>query len=138
MKHVSLYTGMGINYGITPDFNDYLIAAIPYSTSDSIKSFNAGVEFFGGPLLAFAPARPVDPLQTRLSGGSTRNAFGQEPGTTLGTELDLGTRVRFMFFGSELVGGMEAAVLFPGDAFITQTGLLDPIYGARATLTARL
>ena len=48
MKHVSLYTGMGINYGITPDFNDYLIAAIPYSTSDSIKSFNAGVEFFGG------------------------------------------------------------------------------------------
>ncbi|HMT12836.1 MAG TPA: hypothetical protein PKA39_14585, partial [Ignavibacteria bacterium] len=39
---------MGIKYGITPDFNDYLIAAIPYSTSDSIKSFNAGVEFFGG------------------------------------------------------------------------------------------
>ena len=47
-KHLSFYTGMGIKYGITPDFNDYLIAAIPYSTSDSIKSFNAGVEFFGG------------------------------------------------------------------------------------------
>jgi hypothetical protein len=47
-KHVSLYAGMGIDYGITPQFNDYLIAAIPYSTSDSIKSFNAGVEFFGG------------------------------------------------------------------------------------------
>lgn len=39
---------MGIDYGITPDFNDYLIASIPYSTSDSIRSFNAGVEFFGG------------------------------------------------------------------------------------------
>jgi hypothetical protein len=47
-KHLSFYTGMGINFGITPDFNDYLIASIPYSTTDSIKSFNAGVEFLGG------------------------------------------------------------------------------------------
>ncbi len=47
-KHLSFYTGMGVNYGITPDFNDYLIASIPYSTSDSIKSFNTGVEFLGG------------------------------------------------------------------------------------------
>lgn len=47
-KHFSLYTGMGVNYGITPEFRDYLVASIPYSTSDSIKSFNAGVEFVGG------------------------------------------------------------------------------------------
>ncbi len=47
-KHSAFYTGMGINFGITPDFTDYLIASIPYSTSDSIKSFNAGVEFLGG------------------------------------------------------------------------------------------
>ncbi len=47
-KHLSFYTGMGVNFGITPDFNDYLIASIPYSTTDSINSFNAGVEFFGG------------------------------------------------------------------------------------------
>lgn len=47
-KHLSFYTGMGINYGITSDFNDYLVASIPYSTSDSIRSFNAGVEFVGG------------------------------------------------------------------------------------------
>ena len=47
-KHLSIYMGMGVNYGITPDFNDYLIASIPYSTTDSINSFNAGVEFFGG------------------------------------------------------------------------------------------
>lgn len=47
-KHLAFYTGMGINYGITTDFNDYLVASIPYSTSDSIKSFNAGVEFLGG------------------------------------------------------------------------------------------
>jgi hypothetical protein len=47
-KVYSVYAGMGIDYGITPDFNDYLVAAIPYSTGDSLKSFNAGVEFFGG------------------------------------------------------------------------------------------
>ncbi|MCC7158688.1 MAG: hypothetical protein IT281_04030, partial [Ignavibacteria bacterium] len=47
-KQISLYAGMGVDYGITPDFNDYLVAAIPYSTGDSIRSFNAGIEFFGG------------------------------------------------------------------------------------------
>lgn len=47
-KHLMFYTGMGINYGITPKFKDYLVASIPYTTADSIKSFNAGVEFMGG------------------------------------------------------------------------------------------
>lgn len=47
-KHLAFYTGMGINFGITPDFTDFLIKSIPYSTSDSIKTFNAGIEFFGG------------------------------------------------------------------------------------------
>lgn len=47
-KHLTLYTAMGINYGITPEFRDYLVSSIPYSTSDTIKSFNAGVEFAGG------------------------------------------------------------------------------------------
>lgn len=47
-KKLSVYLGLGVNYGITQDFKDYLIASIPYSSSDSIKSFNAGVEFFGG------------------------------------------------------------------------------------------
>lgn len=47
-KQFSLYAGMGVDYGITPDFNDYLVASIPYSTGDSIRTFNAGIEFFGG------------------------------------------------------------------------------------------
>jgi hypothetical protein len=47
-KVLSFYAGMGVDYGITPDFNDFLVASIPYSTGDSIRSFNAGVEFFGG------------------------------------------------------------------------------------------
>jgi hypothetical protein len=47
-KVTSVYAGMGIDYGITPAFNDYLKDQIPYSNKDSIKSFNAGIEFFGG------------------------------------------------------------------------------------------
>ena len=47
-RQLSFSAGMGVNYGITPEFKDYLIASIPYSTSDSINSFNAGIEFFGG------------------------------------------------------------------------------------------
>lgn len=39
---------MGIDYGTTPDFTDYLKDQIPYSNKDSIKSFHAGIEFFGG------------------------------------------------------------------------------------------
>lgn len=47
-KQLSVYSGMGIDYGITPVFNDYLVSEIPYSTGDSIKTFKAGIEFFGG------------------------------------------------------------------------------------------
>ncbi len=47
-KHFYIYTGMGVDYGITQELNDFLIASIPYSTSDTIKPFNAGVNFFGG------------------------------------------------------------------------------------------
>ena len=39
---------MGVNYGVTPAFKDYLVATIPYSTADTIHSFNAGIEFLGG------------------------------------------------------------------------------------------
>ena len=47
-KHMYFYTGMGVDYGITQKLSDYLISSIPYSTSDTVKSFNAGVNFFGG------------------------------------------------------------------------------------------
>jgi len=47
-KTLSVYAGMGIDYGISPGFNDYLKDQIPYSNKDSIKSFNAAIEFFGG------------------------------------------------------------------------------------------
>lgn len=47
-KKTYFYTGMGVDYGVTEEFNQYLIASIPYSTTDTIKQFNAGVNFFGG------------------------------------------------------------------------------------------
>ena len=46
-KKLSFSAGMGLGYGATPDFTDYLRQEIPYSNSDSIGSFNAGIEFFG-------------------------------------------------------------------------------------------
>jgi hypothetical protein len=47
-KLITFSTGMGIDYGATPDFTDYLRDEIPYSNKDSINSFHAGIEFFGG------------------------------------------------------------------------------------------
>lgn len=47
-KLITFSAGMGIDYGATPDFTDYLKDEIPYSNKDSIRSFHAGIEFFGG------------------------------------------------------------------------------------------
>src|SRR5690349_952054 len=46
--HLSLSLGMGISLLNNSSFASYLRREIPYSNSDSIKSFNAGIEFFGG------------------------------------------------------------------------------------------
>ena len=45
---VSFSLGMGLALLNNSSFNNYLRREIPYSTTDSIKSFNAGIEFFGG------------------------------------------------------------------------------------------
>lgn len=47
-RDLTFSAGMGIDYGTSPDFTDYLRDEIPYSNKDSIKSFQAGIEFFGG------------------------------------------------------------------------------------------
>lgn len=39
---------MGVDYGATPSYTDYVKNEVPYSTGDSIKTFSAGIEFFGG------------------------------------------------------------------------------------------
>lgn len=39
---------MGVEYLSTPSYVEYLRNEIPFATSDTIKSYSAGVEFFGG------------------------------------------------------------------------------------------
>jgi hypothetical protein len=46
-KVISFSAGMGISYGSAPDLTEYLRSEIPYSNSDSIAYYNAGIEFFG-------------------------------------------------------------------------------------------
>jgi hypothetical protein len=40
--------GMGIDYGSTPSYTDYLKNELSTSSSDTIRTFATGVEFFGG------------------------------------------------------------------------------------------
>ncbi|HEY3251563.1 MAG TPA: hypothetical protein VGK25_10645 [Ignavibacteria bacterium] len=46
--------GMGIDYGATPSYTDYLRNELPVSARDSIKTFSTGIEFFGGIAYEFA------------------------------------------------------------------------------------
>src|ERR1700674_2060933 len=45
-KQLSFALGMGVSYGHMTSFNNYLKEVI--GVSDSVKSFNIGIEFFGG------------------------------------------------------------------------------------------
>src|SRR6478736_4644147 len=47
-KQISISAGMGVSYGTSPSFTTFLKETIPYTTTDSVKTFNIGVEFFGG------------------------------------------------------------------------------------------
>jgi len=98
----------------------------------------AGLEVYGGPLFAVATAPPADPLNTKLAGGDVRNALDGAPGRYLGTELDLGARLRLLLAGTELTVGLEAGVLFPGAALARADGEpLDPVAGGRALVGYR-
>ncbi|MFT7623662.1 MAG: hypothetical protein ACI9WU_002845 [Myxococcota bacterium] len=98
-----------------------------------------GLEIYGGPLFAWSEVPLVDPLQTRLNGGSPRNAFGGKPGSYLATEVDLGIRYRTLFHGTELTLGLEGGIVIPGSAFEDSEGnSVDPIYGGRFMLEYRL
>jgi len=99
----------------------------------------AGLELYGGPLFAFANVEPADPFNTRLAGGTPRNALDARPGTYLGTELDLGIRYRMLLFGSELILGLEGGVFLPGDALEGVAGDgPGAIAGGRFMMTYRL
>jgi len=98
-----------------------------------------GLEVYGGPLFAFASQPLADPFNTRLAGGSPRNALNGAPGGYLGTEIDVGLRFRAILLGSELTAGLEGGVLLPGSAFTTADGgKLDTVMGGRAMLRYQL
>lgn len=91
-----------------------------------------GLEVYFGPLLAFSEVPVADPRQTRLKGGTARNAFGGVPGAYLGTELDVGLRYRLMFGKTRLTLGAEGGVFQPGNAFVNaEGGYADLISGGR-------
>lgn len=97
-----------------------------------------GFEIYGGPLLAFTAENNADPFNSRVAGGDPRNAVDGDPGSFMGTELDLGLRYQGLFAGTELTVGVEAAILLPGSAFATNDGgTMESVSGGRAMIRYR-
>ncbi|MBI4821820.1 MAG: hypothetical protein HY791_36510 [Deltaproteobacteria bacterium] len=90
----------------------------------------ADLETYGGVLVAVAPEKTIDPFNTDLAGGPPRNALDRDPGSYLGTELDLGIR----YSPKRLSFGAEGGVLFPGSAI----GDSKPVFGGRLMAGCRL
>lgn len=97
------------------------------------------LEIYGGPLIALSEVPLMDPLNSRVAGGSPRNALDGDPGIYLGTELDVGVRWRLKSGPQQLTLGVEGGVLLPGTAFTDALGnTMGPVAGARAILDYRL
>lgn len=88
-----------------------------------------GLEVYFGPLVAFSQVPVADPRETRLGGGTARNALGGTPGGYLGTELDVGVRYRLMLGTTRLMLGAEGGVFQPGNAFADVGGALGELTG---------
>jgi hypothetical protein len=98
-----------------------------------------GLEVYGGPLLAWSATDAADPFNTRIAGGDPRNALDGDPGAYLATELDLGVRYRRVMAGTELVVGVEGAVLLPGAGMQNAEGEAPgSVLGGRFMLSYRL
>lgn len=100
-----------------------------------------GLEAYGGVLFAAAPEKISDALNTRLAGGSPRNALDARPGAYWGTEIDVGLRYRVILRGMELSAGVEGGLLLPGSALNgsgTPTIAIGPVYGGRFMVGYRL
>lgn len=96
------------------------------------------LEVYGGPLLALTVLGVNDPFNSRIAGGDPRNALNGDPGSYLGTELDLGIRYHRYYAGTELTVGLEAAALLPGSALVDATGeTMDSVLGLRGMLDWR-
>lgn len=99
----------------------------------------AGLELYGGLLVALSANGESDAFNARLNGGSLTNALGGGPATLLATEIDVGVRVSGLLWGTRLVVGLEGGVLFPGGGLAGADGLgEDPIWGGRVLATYEL
>ena len=96
-------------------------------------------EIWGGPLLAAASSKMLDPFAAQLAGGAPTNAFEAEVRSRfLATELDLGLRTQYDFHDLWLQAGVQGGVLFPGPAFEDRDGVRDePTYGGWLRLELR-
>lgn len=94
-----------------------------------------GFAVYGGALVALATSPMPDPKSSRVSGGGEpRNYLGNKPdGMLLGTELDLGLRIKARLPGipASVQLGAEGAVLLPGGVL---AGMDDPVFGGRLSL----
>jgi hypothetical protein len=98
-----------------------------------------GLELSAGPMFAFALATPMDPFNTRIAGGSPRNALDAAPGRFWGTEVDFALRYRRLLGTSELLLGVEGGVLIPGSALAGASDVpIDSIPAGRAVVQLRL
>jgi hypothetical protein len=98
-----------------------------------------GLEFSAGPMFAFALATPMDPFNSRIAGGSPRNALDGSPGRFWGTEVDFALRYRRLLGTSELLLGVEGGVLIPGSALAGAGDVpIDSIPAGRAVVQLRL
>ncbi len=100
-----------------------------------------GLEIYGGVLFALAPVSPADPLNSRIAGGTPRNALdGETSGDfgNYGTELNLGARYSMLLWGSELTIGLEGGALFVGEALQDGSELEAPVAGVRGLVRYRL
>ena len=99
----------------------------------------AGVEIYGGLLVALSASNESDAFSARLTGGTPRNALGGRPTALLASEVDLGARFSGLFGGTRLVVGVEGGVLFPGGGLTGPDGLgEDAIWGGRVLATYEL
>lgn len=94
-----------------------------------------GLAVYGGALVALSTSPMVDPKTTRVDGGGeARNYLGNKPdGILLGTELDLGVRIKARLPGlpASVLLAAEGAVLLPGGVM---AGMNDPVLGGRISL----
>lgn len=116
------------------------------SASDTVAVFPKlrvrpidGLEAYGGILFAWAAVPLVDPFNTRIGGGTPRNALDGGPGNYLGTELDLGARYRLNAGGFDATVGAEFGTLRPGSALTRARFVsMEAVHLGRLMLNVRL